>query len=78
MDARTDRIIHRLSEVNRFKTVVNIPEEIMPNVGNNSVTTARHRLNDLGSKEKVARKMSKTMNGNLRIYDIAEWTEWLE
>ncbi|XP_043591759.1 uncharacterized protein LOC122571738 [Bombus pyrosoma] len=60
------------TEWSRLKTDVNIPDEIVPDVDNNSVRKVRHRLNTFGSKERVARKMFKTMNRNIRIYGIAE------
>lgn len=52
-----DRIIHRLSEANRFKTAVQIHKELKDRSGFDlSVRTVRRRLNEFGLMGHVSRK----------------------
>lgn len=54
---RMDRMLHRLSEANRFKTAVDIQSEMKAVPGFNlSVRTVRRRLGEFGLMGRVARK----------------------
>lgn len=80
-DCRTDRIIHRLSEADRFKTAVDIHREIQLHLDDEiSVRTVQRRLSEFGLLGRVARHKPYISEKNRRARlqfakDHLNWTE---
>ena len=76
---RVDRMIHRLSEKDRFKTAVDIHAEISAQENLNiSVHTVRRRLTEFGLKGRVARKkpLISKKNRKARLLFAKEHIHW--
>ena len=66
-DVHTDRVVHRTSKADRFKTAVDIHNEISPYLNQTvSVRTVQRRLNEFKLMGRVARKKHLISEKNQR------------
>lgn len=79
--ARDDRKVHRLSEADRFKTAVDIHEELSGQLSKDvSVSTIKRRLNEFGLMGRIARKKPFIFKKNrkTRLEFAKEHVNWTE